>query len=366
MKGRSQLIIIGGFLGSGKTTLLATTSRLLQSEGKKVGLITNDQAEGLVDTFLLSGNGMNVQEIAGSCFCCNFEGLMEAALYLRDREAEIIIAEPVGSCTDLSATLLQPIKAYYQKFFELTPLSVLVDPLRLQKVIRDEKTGHEDSNYIYMKQLEEADRLVINKTDLLDDNAQTKLEKQLATRFPDYPVSWISALHQKDITVWLEKILSDSHVGRRIPEVNYDRYAREEALMGWYNASFLIKNIEGLLIPWKEFNEKFLQLLQHVFKSEEISIGHIKTYLKGGPSYLQGNLTDVYGGVSVIGAGFSSTLARMVVNVRAETSPYLLKEILDEIIQAYEEHHILFETIERKFLSPGRPKPTFRFNQVIE
>ena len=71
---RTQLVIIGGFLGAGKTTLLGATTRLLHDKGKKVGLITNDQAQGLVDTHILSADGTMVEEVAGSCFCCNFDG----------------------------------------------------------------------------------------------------------------------------------------------------------------------------------------------------------------------------------------------------------------------------------------------------
>ena len=117
---KTKIIIVGGFLGAGKTTLLKASAKLLQKQGNKVGLITNDQAEGLVDTHILSGNGIEVQEIAGSCFCCNFNALMDAMLYLRDARCDTIIAEPVGSCTDLSATLVQPIKSYYMHQFDTT------------------------------------------------------------------------------------------------------------------------------------------------------------------------------------------------------------------------------------------------------
>ena len=140
----------------------------MEKEGKKVGIITNDQAKDLVDTHILSARGTAIQEIAGSCFCCNFDGLMEAALYLKDTAlCDTILAEPVGSCTDLSATLLQPIKSYYKQYFKLLPLTVLIDPLRLQEMFALEQNVKEGSGYIYLKQLEEADYLVINKMGLV-------------------------------------------------------------------------------------------------------------------------------------------------------------------------------------------------------
>lgn len=48
----TDFVIIGGFLGAGKTTLITALSALLQEKGRRVGIITNDQASGLVDTRL--------------------------------------------------------------------------------------------------------------------------------------------------------------------------------------------------------------------------------------------------------------------------------------------------------------------------
>ena len=39
----ARYIMIGGFLGAGKTTAVAELAQRLSDEGKRVGLITNDQ-----------------------------------------------------------------------------------------------------------------------------------------------------------------------------------------------------------------------------------------------------------------------------------------------------------------------------------
>src|SRR5687767_3051730 len=98
----TKLIFVGGFLGAGKTTLLWAAAQRLASHGQRVGLITNDQAPHLVDTGLLARQGFDVREVAGSCFCCNFNALIHAASALKKNiEADVLIGEPVGSCTDL-------------------------------------------------------------------------------------------------------------------------------------------------------------------------------------------------------------------------------------------------------------------------
>jgi G3E family GTPase len=76
---RARYVMIGGFLGAGKTTAVDRLARMLADRGLVVGLITNDQSTGLVDTALLRSHGFEVEEIAGGCFCCRFDSLQEAA-----------------------------------------------------------------------------------------------------------------------------------------------------------------------------------------------------------------------------------------------------------------------------------------------
>ena len=66
---KARYIMLGGFLGAGKTTAVARLAQHLSAQGKRVGLITNDQGRGLVDTAMLSSRGFEVEEIAGGCFC---------------------------------------------------------------------------------------------------------------------------------------------------------------------------------------------------------------------------------------------------------------------------------------------------------
>ena len=53
MTKKIDLVLVGGFLGAGKTSLLFEMAKRLNKQGKKVGLITNDQASELVDTSFL-------------------------------------------------------------------------------------------------------------------------------------------------------------------------------------------------------------------------------------------------------------------------------------------------------------------------
>jgi G3E family GTPase len=171
----ARLIIIGGFLGAGKTTLVARAAERLVRRGARVGLITNDQAANLVDTAVLQAAESPVCEVSGGCFCCRFEDLVAVMdRLMAQSQPDVLMGEPVGSCTDLSATVLQPIKDRYRDRFRVVPFSVLVDVKQVRTLEKlrasldqgDSSSFPESVLYIYRKQLEEADVIVLNKADL--------------------------------------------------------------------------------------------------------------------------------------------------------------------------------------------------------
>src|SRR5262245_65983942 len=115
-----RFIMVGVVLGAGNTTTLARLARYYMARGQRVGVVTNDQAEDLVDTHNLRSQGLSVAEVAGACFCCKFNDLMDKVEELkRAGRPDVILAEPVGSCTDLVATVVQPLRDLYGEKFSV-------------------------------------------------------------------------------------------------------------------------------------------------------------------------------------------------------------------------------------------------------
>src|SRR6266705_2716574 len=169
-----RFVMIGGFLGAGKTTTIARLARDYMKRGQRVGLVTNDQAQDLVDTTSLRAQGFPVEEVAGACFCCRFDDLVgKVGVLERDRRPDVIVAEPVGSCTDLVATVVQPLRDLYGTRFEVAPYPVLFKPSHGLRILRDDKDAgfSPKAAYIFRKQLEEADAVVINRIDELSPEA---------------------------------------------------------------------------------------------------------------------------------------------------------------------------------------------------
>src|SRR5438132_1140679 len=165
-----RFVLIGGFLGAGKTTTIGRLARAYQQRGQRVAIVTNDQATDLVDSNLLRSQGFDVGEVAGACFCCNFNELTATIGKLSATDKpDIVLAEPVGSCTDLVATVIQPILQLYGEKFSVAPYGVILKPSHGRKILRgDANAGFSPkAAYIFTKQLQEADFLMINRMDEL-------------------------------------------------------------------------------------------------------------------------------------------------------------------------------------------------------
>lgn len=360
----TRLVLVGGFLGAGKTTLLWETAQMLTGRGLRVGLVTNDQAPELVDTAFLSRGNVKVAEVNGSCFCCNFPGLIAAMSKVRaEADADVLIAEPVGSCTDLSATIVQPLKDRFQQELVIAPLSVMADPVRLADILSGGTAGlHPSAAYIFRKQLEEADILVISKTDLLTSAELSALKMRLTKAYPNVAIFPLSAKTGEGLDAWLDEVTNRSDAGQRIPEVDYDVYAEGEAVLGWLNAAFTLR---GEPTEWNLFAERLLSGLSQRFDSMGAPVGHVKLMVEAGDNFVIGNLTGQSDTLSLRGSALTGFEARLTLNARVQMSPEALETIVREMIDSTSQGSISATPLAWRCLSPGRPNPTHRYEHVV-
>jgi G3E family GTPase len=360
--------MIGGFLGAGKTTAVAKLAQRLTERGLKVGLITNDQGRELVDTQMLRAKGFATEEIPGGCFCCRFNSLVEAAGKLTTAmQPDVFIAEPVGSCTDLVATVTYPLRRMYGDRFAIAPVSVLVDPVRAARVLGLESGGNfsEKVIYIYKKQLEEADILVINKVDLLSPERLEQLHAALGAQFARAEIRSVSARTGAGLEAWFAQIESGDHGLRPTMEVDYDVYADGEALLGWLNAT-------AHLEAEKPFDaERVLTALardiQDRLRAQRAEVAHLKmTYSP------EETLAGEIAVVNLVRNDFVPELSlklpepskrgQLIINLRAENAPDALAQTIREAVQAVQ---ALTPTLSMQLqhlehFRPGRPTPTHR------
>jgi G3E family GTPase len=361
-----RFLVVGGFLGAGKTTALLALASHFHREGLKVGLITNDQAEGLVDTRQVGDRGFRVEEVAGACFCCKFDDLAQAAERLRREERpDVLLGEPVGSCTDLAATVISPLRRLYGDRFKIAPYSVLVDPLRARQMILERGFGGFSSKvaYVFQKQLEEADVIGLGKVDSLAPAERDALLAALAANYPRARVVAISGLTGEGISEWLAALDEVAAPGRNVLDLDYDLYAEGEAELGWLNLDAFVTSDTSF-----DPDASLLALLDAMrgaFERRGHEVAHLKLAIEADGAIAVGNAVRAGGAPRVASSiGREVANARLVVNARVHADPDSIHEVVVAALAAEEtrltSRGTRFRIGNDAHFRPGRPVPTHR------
>lgn len=356
----TKLILVGGFLGAGKTTLLLAAAKRLAAQGLRIGIVTNDQADDLVDTALVRRAAVPVAEVAGGCFCCRYTDLLGAlAMLRRTVQPDVILAEPVGSCTDLTATVVRPL-VYQQGGAEgcsIAPLTVLLDPQRSTDAFAP------TVDYIYQRQLAEAELLVLAKQDLPATAQQRDAAAALALRYGPQRVFPLSARTGAGVDAWLDAVRNSTTTASRALEVDYAMYAAGEAALGWLNAEGTLQADQ----PFQPHNwlRNLLRLLEATLAYHRAPVAHVKAQIAAGDAVWKASLTatgaPLLWDVQPVQEPPPTTAATFLLNARVQTTPEQLESIvrtaLAELCPPGELHCTLTRLA---CFSPAEPRPTHR------
>ena len=363
---KTRFILIGGFLGAGKTTLIGQLARRYVADGRRVGIITNDQADDLVDTQNLRSQGFEVGEVAGACFCCGFDDLVSTAdRFSGDDVPDVILAEPVGSCTDLVATVILPLQQLLGDRFELAPFGVLLKPSHGKLILGSGETKRSgfspQAEYIFRKQLEEADYLMIGRKDQLGEEAVESLRESLSKVAPGVPVLSVSPREGDGITEVLDLIESPMAAGQRLLQIDYDIYADGEAELGWVNLSSHLTAEHA--IDLDGVASALVGAIGQQIVANDGQIAHLKVSILGGDAQAVANLVsnDSTVDVGLAAAREMSGKIQLIVNARVAIDPDLLEHLCRKTLHSIAESERLHvETVTAFSLRPGRPTPTHR------
>lgn len=356
--------MVGGFLGAGKTTAIARLARHWMSQGLRVGLVTNDQAYGLVDTESLREQGFDVGEVTGACFCCKFNDLVSTVEQLSaDGQPDVIIAEPVGSCTDLAATVIEPLRALHSAEYETAPLAVLLKPEHGQKILSDQPgLGFSPkAAYIFLKQLEEADVIVINKADRLDAERRDRLLAQVRERFPDKQAFAASVRTGQGFDLLLAAMERPSSRSTT-PDVDYEIYAAGEAELGWLNCQVMVERRKPFSLD--DLTLHFVRELADGCRRLSAEPAHLKVLGAAEDATAIANLvsSDSQVELSRVSSAVVSA-AELTVNARVAAAPERLSEMVQSTVQSLGvQKQFLCRLTHLQSFRPGRPVPTHRMS----
>jgi hypothetical protein len=348
---RPTIVTIGGFLGAGKTSLIVAAARLLQGRGVKAAAILNDQGAELVDTSFVEANEIQAGQVVGGCFCCRLSDLVHAAEDLRAHMPEIIFAEAVGSCTDISATVLQPLKLDHSARLRVAPYTVLVDPERARRWMDPDLDP--ELAFLFHKQIEEADLLCFSKADRF-------------TEFPSLPgfsPRFLSAKTGDGVAAWLDDVLGGRFGrGGKILEIDYAHYARAEAALAWLNCRATVN--PALPASPASVVGPLLEGIDAALTAKGLTIAHLKVMDESPAGWVKASIVRNGGKPSVQGNldASPSVAHELLLNARASGSPDDLRRVVETQLAA------IPGTVKIRSLqcfSPSPPKPEKRVGYVV-
>ncbi len=168
------LTLISGYLGTGKTTLI---NNLLRTTKKKIALLVNDFGDVNIDESLIEARTDSVLSIAGGCVCCSYGNeLIETLESMNSNEIlpDHIVLEASGIA--LPSKIIQTISL--MDFLSFHGTVLLTDASRLRSQLNDLYISDTIS-----LQIEQHDLLVLNKTDLLEEDELLNCIDTLSKRF---------------------------------------------------------------------------------------------------------------------------------------------------------------------------------------
>ena len=341
-----RFMVVSGFLGAGKTTTMIALAEYMDKNYGKTALIANDLGANLVDTNLTQTSGCTVTEIASGCICYQMDNTIDQIRRLRDKEGAVFVMSDIPGCG------VGALDHVYHRLanenadeFILSPFTVVVDPERLRMIMpeRADINLPEELVYLLKLQLEEADLIVLNKCDLLEDDDIERYTDFLQSACPDIPIIAISALEKTNIKELVEFITAKKSALKNFSVRNNKEFEDAEAKLTWYNRRLFFKTMDGSKIDCNAFVDDLIESIRMKLIEIKRNVPHLKTFATSG--------NGDFNKASLIGVDYDTEYAeqflrphknlRMIINARAVCEARPLAKLMDEALEEVSDEYNL-------------------------
>jgi hypothetical protein len=253
------------------------------------------------------------------------------------------------------------LKDLYANRFEVAPYPVLFKPSHGLRILRDEGGGFSPkAAYIFRKQLEEADAIVINRVDEMNETALTELTRRVNDAFPGTPVLRVSAKLGTGFDGLTMLLDQQGNFGRKILDIDYDTYAEGEAELGWLNGTVNVASAQPFAVD--------ALLLDVVARLQTACAGlgevaHLKAIGLSDVSFGVANLVSSHTPPELSLASHGKvTELDLIVNARVAADPAVLEQRVRGSVTAACTALGATATFRAvQSFRPGRPTPTHRY-----
>jgi hypothetical protein len=166
-----------------------------------------------------------------------------------------------------------------------------------------------------------------------------------------------STMNGSGIKEWFKEVANRQGEGTKILDIDYDKYAHGEAVLGWLNGTVALS---GKNVYWDTVLKDIMTGICRAIKQEKLRVGHVKVIAENGKQYAVGNITGDVSTLQLRGTAGTSDNVKLIINARVETSPEHLDEIVREVLLEAIDGQYTDEVLAWRYLQPGRPNPTHR------
>jgi hypothetical protein len=267
----------------------------------------------------------------------------------------------------LVATVVQPLRQLYGVKFDVAPYAVILKPSHGRKILKNEPAGgfSPKAAYIFRKQLEEADAVIINRIDELSPAEVDELAELIEAEHPGVPLVRVSAKTGDGFTALAEFLDQRGPFGRRILELDYDIYAEGEAELGWLNSSLVFTAPTPFSLD--EVLLEIVARLRDALASVGAETAHLKTIGLWEGFYGVANLVSSESEPELsLPSNCRANTANLIVNARVAIDPQSLEgHVRHAVASVCASRGGSADFRQTQSFRPGRPVPTHRFAAAV-
>lgn len=228
---KTPIYVIAGFLGSGKTTLLKRALAFALDHGVKPAVLMNEYGEIDIDRALLHEHArakdVQLQSLLSGCICCDLSGEFTAKVghLMQEAKGAPLFIETTGLADTGQVVIgVEKALAEHQEKGRLASVIVMVDAPRFLTLGAYWPAAEEH--------LTQADMVVLNKLDQIDDRQADLVEKRIRSINPAARI--VRTVHAD---VPIDRLLKTPEAGRTALIANG---TRKDSAAGYQSGSFKI------------------------------------------------------------------------------------------------------------------------------
>ena len=191
------------------------------------------------------------------------------------------------------------------------------------------------------------------------------VKEKLEADYPGRRIFAISAQSGEGMEEWLESIEARSCAPAAVMEVDYQRYGKGEARLGWLNATVRVgtgkQSVDGAAAL-----HGLVHAITDRLERAAVEIAHFKMTLQDASGTTMRAQVTRNGEKPLLAGALEGAVRNgtLLINLRAEAEPEELAEVVTAGLAATLEG-VAHEVVEMKYFKPGQPVPTHRVVDLV-